>query len=185
MGPHLSTGVPAPRRLRGDRPDRHPRPGRAWPMRRRPGCRRSSGCTRRSCRCSPTRCSGHRGSSSSARIRRSSRSSRRRSCRWPPATRDARSTLAALLAVIVGVVIVVAGVARLGFLTDLLSAPVRHGYLNGIALIVIVSQLPRLFGFTTDGRFTLLDAGQSFLGGPARRRRRSRPRWRSGSRAWS
>ena len=72
--------------------------------------------------------------------------------------------LAALLAVIVGVVIVVAGVARLGFLTDLLSAPVRHGYLNGIALIVIVSQLPRLFGFATQGD-SLLARGQSFLEG--------------------
>ena len=55
--------------------------------------------------------------------------------------------LAGLLAVVVGVVIVGAGVARLGFLTDLLSAPVRHGYLNGIALIVLVSQGPKLLGF--------------------------------------
>jgi high affinity sulfate transporter 1 len=59
--------------------------------------------------------------------------------------------LAGLLAVIVGVIVVGAGIARLGFLTDLLSAPVRHGYLNGIALIVIASQLPRLFGFSTSG----------------------------------
>jgi high affinity sulfate transporter 1 len=55
----------------------------------------------------------------------------------------------ALLAVVVGIIVIGAGVARLGFLTDLLSAPVRHGYLNGIALIVLVSQLPRLFGFST------------------------------------
>ena len=59
--------------------------------------------------------------------------------------------LAGLLSVIVGIVIIGAGVARLGFLTDLLSAPVRHGYLNGIAFIVVISQLPRLFGFTTSG----------------------------------
>jgi high affinity sulfate transporter 1 len=60
-------------------------------------------------------------------------------------------TLAALLAVIVGIVVLAAGIARLGFLTDLLSAPVRTGYLNGIALIVIVSQAPKLFGFSTEG----------------------------------
>jgi high affinity sulfate transporter 1 len=59
--------------------------------------------------------------------------------------------LGALLAVVVGVIILAAGIARIGFLTDLLSAPVRHGYLNGIALIVVVSQLPKLFGFSAVG----------------------------------
>ena len=59
--------------------------------------------------------------------------------------------LAGLLSIIVGVVILAAAIARLGFLTDLLSAPVRRGYLNGIALIVIVSQLPKLFGFSIEG----------------------------------
>ena len=59
-------------------------------------------------------------------------------------------TLAALLAVITGVIVIAAGVARLGFLTALLSAPVRVGYLNGIALLVIVGQLPKLFGFSVD-----------------------------------
>jgi hypothetical protein len=45
---------------------------------------------------------------------------------------EARATvLGALLAVIVGAVVIAAGLARLGFLTALLSAPVRHGYLNG------------------------------------------------------
>ncbi len=78
---------------------------------------------------------------------------------------DARAvTLSALLAVIVGLIIVAAGIARLGFLTDLLSAPVRHGYLNGIALIVVVSQLPRLFGFTTTGD-SVVDRVRSFVEG--------------------
>jgi len=63
---------------------------------------------------------------------------------------DRAVALAALLAVITGVVVLAAGIARLGFLTQLLSAPVRHGYLNGIALIVIVGQLPKLFGFSVD-----------------------------------
>jgi high affinity sulfate transporter 1 len=76
---------------------------------------------------------------------------------------DARKVaLSALLAVIVGVIVVGAGLARLGFLTELLSAPVRHGYLNGIALIVVLSQLPKLFGFGTTGA-TPLERAQSFV----------------------
>jgi len=78
---------------------------------------------------------------------------------------DARAVmLAALLAVIVGVVVLAAGIARLGFLTDLLSAPVRTGYLNGIALIVIASQLPKLFGFSTDGGSVVERAGSFAVG---------------------
>jgi len=73
-------------------------------------------------------------------------------------------TLSALLAFVVGVIVVGAGLARLGFLTALLSAPVRHGYLNGIALIVVVSQLPGLFGFSSSGG-TLLQRTQSFVTG--------------------
>ena len=42
------------------------------------------------------------------------------------------------------------GLARFGFVTELLSMPVRVGYLAGIALTVIVSQLPKLFGFSVD-----------------------------------
>jgi len=72
--------------------------------------------------------------------------------------------IGALLALVVGVIIIGAGVARLGFLTDLLSAPVRHGYLNGIALIVVVSQLPRLFGFSSGGD-GLVDRTRSFVTG--------------------
>jgi high affinity sulfate transporter 1 len=80
---------------------------------------------------------------------------------------DARATgLSALLAVIVGGLVIAAGLARLGFLTALLSAPVRHGYLNGIALIVVVSQLPRLFGFTTTGD-SVVDRTRSFVAGLA------------------
>ena len=74
--------------------------------------------------------------------------------------------LGALLAVVVGVIIIGAGVARLGFLTDLLSAPVRHGYLNGIALIVVASQLPKLFGFSAEGD-GLVERTRSFLTGVA------------------
>ncbi len=59
-------------------------------------------------------------------------------------------TLASALALMTGLLCIVAGLAHFGFLTDLLSKPVRVGYLNGIALTVIVSQLPKLFGFSVD-----------------------------------
>ncbi len=56
--------------------------------------------------------------------------------------------LGAALAVMVGAICVAAALARLGFLTDLLSRPVRVGYMNGIALTVLVGQLPKLLGFS-------------------------------------
>ncbi|MFC8680695.1 SulP family inorganic anion transporter [Microbacterium ureisolvens] len=58
--------------------------------------------------------------------------------------------LAGLLAIMVGVLLVLGGLVRLGFVTDLLSKPIRVGYLNAIAVIVIVSQLPKLLGFSVD-----------------------------------
>jgi high affinity sulfate transporter 1 len=57
-------------------------------------------------------------------------------------------TLAGMMAVVSGMVCIVAGVARLGFITELLSKPIRYGYMNGIALTVLISQLPKLFGFS-------------------------------------
>ncbi len=62
-----------------------------------------------------------------------------------------RVALAGMLAVLVGLVCLVGGIAGLGFVTDLISKPVRIGYLAGIALSVIVSQLPGLLGFSIDG----------------------------------
>ncbi|HEY7687697.1 MAG TPA: sulfate permease [Dongiaceae bacterium] len=58
--------------------------------------------------------------------------------------------LAAAMALVSGVVCIVAGIARLGFITELLSKPIRYGYMNGIALTVLISQLPKLFGFKID-----------------------------------
>jgi high affinity sulfate transporter 1 len=58
--------------------------------------------------------------------------------------------LAGMLAVLSGLLCVLAGVARFGFIADLLSKPVRYGYMNGIALTVLLSQLPKLFGFSID-----------------------------------
>ena len=52
------------------------------------------------------------------------------------------------MAIVSGVVCVAAGLARLGFITELLSKPIRYGYMNGIAVTVILSQIPKLFGFS-------------------------------------
>ena len=56
--------------------------------------------------------------------------------------------LAGMMAVVSGVVCILAGTARLGFVTELLSKPIRYGYMNGIALTVLTSQLPKLFDFS-------------------------------------
>jgi high affinity sulfate transporter 1 len=69
--------------------------------------------------------------------------------------------LAGLLSVIVGVVGVVAGLARFGFLGELLSAPVRYGYLNGIALTIVISQLPKAFGFSVEANGSI-DTARAF-----------------------
>ncbi|MFI5952775.1 SulP family inorganic anion transporter [Cryptosporangium sp. NPDC051539] len=59
--------------------------------------------------------------------------------------------LASGLALLTGLMLTIAGVAKLGFLADLLSRPTQIGYLNGLALTILVSQLPKLFGFSVDG----------------------------------
>jgi len=56
--------------------------------------------------------------------------------------------LAGMMALVSGLVCLALGVARLGFVTELLSKPIRYGYMNGIALTVLLSQIPKLFGFS-------------------------------------
>jgi high affinity sulfate transporter 1 len=75
--------------------------------------------------------------------------------------------LAGTLAVLTGIVILVAGFARLGFVTELLSRPAQVGYLYGIAVTIIVGQLPKLFGFSIDGR-GLIPEARDFVEGLAR-----------------
>jgi high affinity sulfate transporter 1 len=57
---------------------------------------------------------------------------------------DRLTSLAAALALFAGAISIAAGCARFGFLTDLLSIPVRYGYLNGIALLIFVSQIAKM-----------------------------------------
>jgi high affinity sulfate transporter 1 len=78
--------------------------------------------------------------------------------------------LAGMMAVVSGIVCILAGAARLGFVTDLLSKPIRYGYMNGIALTVLISQLPKLFGFSieSDGPLrNLWVIAEAVLGGRA------------------
>ncbi|MCC6868536.1 MAG: sulfate permease [Burkholderiales bacterium] len=58
--------------------------------------------------------------------------------------------LASGMAMVAGIVCIAAGLARLGFVTELLSKPIRYGYMNGIALVVLLSQVPKLFGFSVE-----------------------------------
>jgi high affinity sulfate transporter 1 len=58
--------------------------------------------------------------------------------------------LASLLALLVGGLCIVAGFLRAGLVSNLLSKPVRVGYMHGIALTMLVTQLPKLLGFSVD-----------------------------------
>jgi len=65
--------------------------------------------------------------------------------------------LAGAMAIISGSVCIVAGLAKLGFVTELLSKPIRYGYMNGIALAVLLSQVPKLLGFSIESQGPLRD----------------------------
>jgi high affinity sulfate transporter 1 len=58
--------------------------------------------------------------------------------------------LAGMLALLVGLIEIGLGVGKLGFVADLLSSEVQVGYMNGLGITIIVGQLPKLFGFSTD-----------------------------------
>ena len=76
-----------------------------------------------------------------------------------------------MLALIVGAVMILAGVAKLGFVADLLSKPTQIGYMNGLALTILVGQLPKLFGFSVDADGLIDEArGVRARGSPTARR---------------
>ncbi len=62
------------------------------------------------------------------------------------------AAIAGMMAIVSGAICILAGIARLGFVTELLSKPIRYGYMNGIALTVLISQLPKLFGFSIESK---------------------------------
>ena len=85
----------------------------------------------------------------------------------PLASGDSARTiaLAGMLAIFSGLMCIGAGLAHLEVITELLSKPIRYGYMNGIALIVLVGQLPKLFGFSVEGD-GVLEEGLAFIKGP-------------------
>jgi high affinity sulfate transporter 1 len=80
-------------------------------------------------------------------------------------TNDPKSAvaLAGVLALLVGLIEIGLGVAKLGFVADLLSIEIQVGYMNGLAITIIVGQLPKLFGFSTDATSFLGDV-RAFFG---------------------
>ncbi|MEU6251936.1 sulfate permease [Streptomyces sp. NPDC047043] len=72
--------------------------------------------------------------------------------------------LASMLSLMVGAITVLAGVCRLGFIADLISKPTMIGYMNGLALTILIGQLPKLFGFKTDADGLLEEFGAFFRG---------------------
>jgi len=76
--------------------------------------------------------------------------------------------IAGAMALVSGLICILAGALRLGFVTELLSKPIRYGYMNGIALTVLISQLPKLLGFSIDAEGplrSLWDIAQSIWAG--------------------
>jgi high affinity sulfate transporter 1 len=83
------------------------------------------------------------------------------------ATTSSAPALAAALALLTGVLCIGAGAARAGYLTDLLSLPIRHGYLNGIALLIIVSQVSTICGLP-GGADNVIDGVRNLVTGISR-----------------
>ncbi len=77
----------------------------------------------------------------------------------PTAAGDAVKAVyvASAMAIVSGLACLAIGIARLGFVTELLSKPIRYGYMNGIAFTVLISQMPKLLGFSIDSAGPLRD----------------------------
>jgi len=72
--------------------------------------------------------------------------------------------LAGMFALMVGLIEVGLGLGKLGFVADLLSSEVQVGYMNGLAITIVVGQLPKLFGFSVDAD-GLIDEATGFVRG--------------------
>jgi high affinity sulfate transporter 1 len=66
--------------------------------------------------------------------------------------------LASGLAILVAAVMIAAGLTGLGFVATLLSKPTMIGYMNGLAVTIVVGQLPKLFGFGIDANGLIAEA---------------------------
>jgi MFS superfamily sulfate permease-like transporter len=74
--------------------------------------------------------------------------------------------LASMLALMVAAIMILGAVAKLGFIADLISKPTMIGYMNGLALTILVGQLPKLFGFKVSAE-GLIDEITGFVKGVA------------------
>jgi hypothetical protein len=86
------------------------------------------------------------------------------------------------MAIVSGIVSVAAGLSRLGFITELLSKPIRYGYMNGIAVTIILSQFPKLLGFSASADGPLRQVWAIRPEGVGRQHQRDRARsgrWRA------
>jgi high affinity sulfate transporter 1 len=72
--------------------------------------------------------------------------------------------IASMMAIVSGAVCILVGLLKIGFVTELLSKPIRYGYMNGIALTVLISQLPKLFGFSIESAGPVRDVAQAVEG---------------------
>jgi high affinity sulfate transporter 1 len=79
---------------------------------------------------------------------------------------DRAVALASMMALMVGAIMIAGGIAKLGFVADLLSKPTQIGYMNGLALTILIGQLPKLFGFSVEAN-GLLDETHAFVHGLA------------------
>ncbi len=66
--------------------------------------------------------------------------------------------LTAALAILVGVILIVAGVARMGWVSQFMAKPVLQGFVIGLALVVLIGQADKLFGVDSDGDNFWLEA---------------------------
>jgi high affinity sulfate transporter 1 len=72
--------------------------------------------------------------------------------------------LAGMMALFVGLIEIGLALGKLGFVADLLSKEVQVGYMNGLGITIIVGQLPKLFGFSTDADTFIDEVGGFFQG---------------------
>ena len=72
--------------------------------------------------------------------------------------------LASLLAIMVAAILILGAVAKLGFIADLISKPTMIGYMNGLALTILVGQLPKLFGFKVDAEGLIRESAEFVKG---------------------
>jgi len=71
---------------------------------------------------------------------------------------------ASMLALMVGAITIAAGAFRLGFIADLLSKPTMIGYMNGLALTILIGQLPKLLGFSVDAQGPIAELVETVKG---------------------